>query len=435
MTPPRQCGVCGEHRPIVVRAGDGKPDTCERCYRNLGDCVTCGRHRDGSVLDGRFYCATCYPGTQSPCAICGHTKRVKANWPLGPVCATCRQRRGRAPAPCGHCGTTRVLVGRDDRGTDICGPCAGHPSLDFTCRRCGHPGDIYADGCCTRCVVAERLAELFDRGDGTVAPRLQPLLKVLKSANPWSVLNWLRRNTSTLLAEFAARPDALTHATLDALPQDQVTRFTRATLVVAGVLPDRHEQFAQLRLWADNTLRELPPRQQRILRPFAEWDVLRAARRRTARGRYTENAAAGDRAEIRAAIMFLTWLDDHDLQLHDVTSAHLERWLELHPTRAKALRAFLCWTHARHLTVKLTTTSPGRWLPSQFLTDDEHYQQLRRCLTERPCPWTYASPAPSSGSTHCRAPASSNSPVASSTATASTPTSRSPSTRYCCHHR
>ncbi|MEV0049473.1 hypothetical protein AB0H34_03130 [Saccharopolyspora shandongensis] len=217
-TPARTCGVCGQIRPIVARAAADRPDTCSRCYRHLGACVTCGQHRDGSVLEGRFYCDTCYPGVQRPCTLCGNTKRVKANWPVGPVCAACRQRRSRNPAPCADRGNTQVLVGRGNTGADICGPCAGHPDLDVSCRRCCHPGDIYADGCCTRCIVADRITAVFDRGDGTTAPQLQPLVTALKSAKPGRCSTWMRRSTAALLAELAAHPDTLTHATLDELP-------------------------------------------------------------------------------------------------------------------------------------------------------------------------------------------------------------------------
>ena len=45
------------------------------------------------------------------------------------------------------------------------------------------------------------------------------------------------------------------------------------------------------------------------LRPFAEWHVIRDARRRAAHHRYAEGTAAGDRTDTRTAIVFLRWLD------------------------------------------------------------------------------------------------------------------------------
>lgn len=386
-TPARLCGVCGEIRPIAFRAKDGRPDACGRCYRHLGDCVTCGRHRDGSNFEGRFYCERCYPGLQGVCVDCGATKRIETtSWPIGSLCAACRTRRNRHPAACARCGTVHVLVGRDEHGNDLCGPCTGHPELDWSCRRCGHPGDLYAEGCCTGCVVADRLDDLFDRGDGIAAPQLQPLVDALKAAKPWSVLTWLRHDTAALLAELGRHPDELSHATLDTLPQTYITHYARASLVSTGVLPQRAEHFAQLGLWSTRTLAGQPAHRLALLRPFVEWDVQRAARRRADRGRYGVNAAAADRSEISAAIEFLTWLDKIGKEMRAATQADLERWLELRPGRQKFIGTFLRWVRARRINRDLAIPAGSRTTPSQFLGDETHQQQLRRCLTDEDMP-------------------------------------------------
>jgi hypothetical protein len=124
----------------------------------------------------------------------------------------------------------------------------------------------------------------------------------------------------------------------------------------------------------------------RLLRPFVEWDVLRGARRRADRGRYTQNATAADRAEVRAAILLLDWLDAHDVELPAATPAHLEQWLELHPRRAKAIGAFLRWARARRITTDLAALACGWSMPSVFQDDDTHHEQLRRCLTDESLP-------------------------------------------------
>lgn len=382
-SPARRCGVCGDIRPINLRATADRPDTCGRCYRHLGDCTTCGRHCDGSIRDGRFYCETCYPGRQDVCVDCTRTKRIETSrWPVGLLCAACRARRTRNPAPCARCQTAHVLVGRNSNGAGICGPCSGRPELDWACQRCGQPGDIYTDGCCTGCVVSDRLDALFDRGDGTVATQLAPLVAALKATDPWNVQGWLRRSTAALLAELAEHPDALTHATLDVLPQNAMTRSTRATLVTTGVLPERHETLAQLELWAARALQDRLPRQLALLRPFVEWDVLRGARRRARRGAYTAGAALTDRQEITAAIILLDWLDDVGAELATATPAHLERWIELHPAKANTIGAFLRWARARRINTEFDIPRRPRTFPEVSLDDAQHHEQLRRCLTD-----------------------------------------------------
>uniref|UniRef100_UPI003F4972D2 hypothetical protein n=1 Tax=Amycolatopsis sp. CA-096443 TaxID=3239919 RepID=UPI003F4972D2 len=123
-----------------------------------------------------------------------------------------------------------------------------------------------------------------------------------------------------------------------------------------------------------------------MLRPFVEWDVQRAARRRADRGRYGANAAAADRSEISAAIEFLTWLDTVGTELRAATQADLERWLELRPGRLKFIGTFLRWVRARRINRDLEIPTGSRTTPSLFLGDETHQQQLRRCLTDEDMP-------------------------------------------------
>ncbi|MFD7258902.1 XRE family transcriptional regulator [Streptomyces sp. NPDC059874] len=380
-------------RRITVRATDHRPVTCDRCYRGpIDECVVCGRRRHGVRVSQRgwaFHCRSCQPRPSRRCDDCGAIRQVKAIWPLGTLCGTCHQRRKRNPEPCSQCSTTRVLAGRTPDGHGLCGPCAGRPDIDFACRRCGFPGDIYADSNCTRCVVTDQVHDLLSVEDGTIAPQLLPLAEALIAVeNAWSILDWLRRENSgaKTLPQLATRQDEITHDVLDSLPQDAVTRYVRAVLVATAVLPRRQEHFAQLELWLDSVLEQLPTHQARIIRPFAEWHVVRDARRRAERGRYTAGSASADRTDVRVAIEFLTWLDDHQLDLATVAQEDLDLWLTAHPTRRRGLSSFIRWTVARRLTAKLSVPPKRNSLPANFLTEDEYDKQLRRCLNDDTLP-------------------------------------------------
>ncbi|MFX0578377.1 hypothetical protein [Nocardia nepalensis] len=61
--------------------------------------------------------------------------------------------------------------------------------------------------------------------------------------------------------------------------------------MVTGVLPARNETLAQQQLWITAFLGDLPAQQQLILRPYAEWRILRTACR---------NAPVDDTATARA---------------------------------------------------------------------------------------------------------------------------------------
>ncbi|MCX4852132.1 hypothetical protein [Streptomyces sp. NBC_00893] len=312
---------------------------------------------------------------------------MQVNWPVGALCSGCYQRRRRKPTTCAQCGTLRTLVGRTEDGKNICGPCSGS-DIDFACRRCGYPGGIYADGSCARCVAKDRVSDLLSTEDGTVHPQLQPLADQLGAAQePWSVITWTRRGESArMLAGLVAQHQEITHDLLDGLPQAWRTLYVRELLVASGVLPKRQENFARLRLWIKDALVDLPPHHARVIRPFAEWGVLRDARRRADKGRYTAGAASVDRNDIRTTIKFMTWLDDNSITLADLSQEVLDLWMTSNSTRVRGLSAFIRWAVARRLTGKVTLPTRKYGLPSRFLHSDELNQQLRRCLNDASLP-------------------------------------------------
>ncbi|MGW0920619.1 XRE family transcriptional regulator [Streptomyces sp. NPDC002755] len=384
-SPPRLCDLCQQIKPISVRKAERQPAICGDCYRGpRRTCVLCGRVRHGfQRRSGEFHCASCCPRRSLPFADCGETKPVRVNWPVGTLCDTCYQRRKRKPAPCAQRGTLRTLVGRT-KGGNICGPCSG---TDFACRRCDCPGDIYVDGSCFCCVAKDRVRDLLSDEDGTIHPQLQPHAEQLGAAQePWSVITWTHRSDSArILAGLAAQHQEITHEILDELPQDWRTLYVRELLVAAGVLPKRQENFARLRLWTNDTLADLPPHHARVIRPFAEWGVLRDARRRAYKGRYTAGAATSDRVDIRTAIKFMTWLDDNSITLADLSQEVLDVWSTSNSTQVRGLSAFIRWAVAR-LMGKVTVPTKKYGLPSRFMHSDELNQQLRGCLNDDSLP-------------------------------------------------
>ena len=330
-TPARKCGVCGEVAQINTRATDTHPDTCKRCYRNIGECVVCGRTRaGGKYRGGPFHCVPCWPLRPRHCHYCQKDGIACATWPLGTICRDCYQRRVR-PAACATCMRTAVMVGHDAAGQDICAACSG-ADLDFTCKSCGAEGLDYSAGKCMRCASTEHVTNLLSDEAGQIASQLQPLADALATAHTGSIMTWLRVGKSArLLATLAAEQRPITHESLDELSQDGATHYIRELLVTTGILPAREEYFAQLQLWANRTIAHLPANQARIIRPYAEWRVIRDARRRVSRRPFTAGSAASDRQKIATAITFLTWVDEQQLTLDSITQLQLEQWLDTEP--------------------------------------------------------------------------------------------------------
>jgi hypothetical protein len=234
-------------------------------------------------------------------------------------------------------------------------------------------------------VATDRVHHLLAGEDGQITPVLVPLAQALTTGPlPSSVLKWLRRSPSArLLARLAAGRAEITHDLLDDLPQDRATWYVRDLLVHTQVLPKRHEYLEQLELWFRRLAQDLPTSHVEVIRPFAEWFIIRDARRRADRGRYSRNAAATDRDEIRAAMAFMRWLDDRQTPLARLSQPQLDIWLtEAKPTHRRSAAAFIKWTNKRGLTRDLEYPGRHRPLPVAFLDDEEHGEQLRRCMTD-----------------------------------------------------
>jgi hypothetical protein len=138
---------------------------------------------------------------------------------------------------------------------------------------------------------------------------------------------------------------------------------------------------------------ELSARHAHLIRPFAEWHIIRDARRRSARGRYTYAAHKGDCGNVLAAIDFLNWLDSQHLSLRRLQQPHLDAWAADRPTLRSRSIPFLRWSTARRLCPPgLSIEHPASQLPGHFQAQDEARNELLRCFNDTArCPWTSAS--------------------------------------------
>jgi len=185
-----ECSGCGRTRKIARRATASTPDVCYSCYQGASaTCSVCGETRPCQrVSSGSPICRSCRTRPPRPCFRCGRNRPVQAEWPAGPVCSGCYEHVRRHPAECAGCGAVRPLIGSNDQGRPVCGPCAGTPELDYTCRECGRGGEIHSGGRCFGCVLAERAHALLAGPSGEVSAQLRPLFTALTTVTnplPW----------------------------------------------------------------------------------------------------------------------------------------------------------------------------------------------------------------------------------------------------------
>jgi hypothetical protein len=329
--PQRPCGRCGQTHKIARRATASDPDLCYGCYQGaVAVCSACGETRSCQrISSGSPICRSCRTRPPRPCSRCGRDRPVQAEGPAGPVCVGCYEHVRRHPAECAGCGVVRPLIGSSEQGRPVCGPCAGAPRLDYTCRECGRGGEIHSSRRCFRCVLAERARILLAGLGGDVSAQLHPLLEALSSVtNPATVVKWLGTSRSArLLGRLARTGDPITHDLLDDLPQTQARHYVREVLVSSGVLPARNEHLERLAPWLEHLLADKPANHSRLIRPFTHWFVLRRARRAAARRTFTRGSADFVRARFLSALELLSWLDHRGQALHDLTQPDLDQWL------------------------------------------------------------------------------------------------------------
>lgn len=383
VAPKRECGRCGRVRSISRRATDHTPDLCYSCDPGPQDtCSRCARFTTRAGYQGGLpVCPRCYQHPLHRCDFCGELGRITARWPSGAICSACYPRVRATPRTCPGCEQSRTLNAVDGQGQPVCAECAG-AGTSYRCIRCGGPSDGYVRDRCAPCALRDRLDVLLSNSDGSVHPALRGVHAALSEwRNPRSVLTWLDRSDgATMLADLAQKNGGISHDDLDSYPRNRVTNYLRQALVHAGALPHRDEHVEQVETWLDEFLREQPPAHSQLLRPFANWVVLRRARQRSRRRPTTEATASWARQRIRAAADLLNYLDDRSQDLSSLDQRTLDQWLAAGRSTRHTVRDFIIWAARQRLARPLTVPHRQVIGPEQPLADDDRWQQLRQCI-------------------------------------------------------
>ncbi|CDO10463.1 hypothetical protein C1S82_01545 [Mycolicibacterium cosmeticum] len=393
--PTHTCIGCGRERPAQCITDDGA--LCNGCYARIRMSWTCGlcgvvRRRQGGSVLGPHLCGACHgvrTGTyrgrrsstpSSPCAFCHRERAVANHWPAGPICPPCSKKAKSYPQPCAECRDVAVLIGLDESGGRICGPCVG-TTLDYRCRECAQPG-VQVDGRCSRCVTADLLADALRGPSGSVPGSLQPLLEALRAApDPRSVAVWLNGSTAAdLLRDLASTGEPVTHAALDAQAPGRHVNYIREILVRTEILPPRNDELGRLGPWLERHLADQPHHHARVVRNYAEWCLLHRIRR--ARRPLTKSGAARFRFRVCVAMEFLAWIEDRGRTIDTVDQGDVDRWLAHGNWRQREIRPFLQWTAQRRLTRGISASAIRPRPPSIFIEESVNLEQLQRCLTD-----------------------------------------------------
>ena len=266
----------------------------------------------------------------------------------------------------------------------ICATCAGEPAGP-SCRVCGAAErQNYADGCCARCVLAERLDSLAAAGDPAAVAVLGRYLTALKDgAKPWSVLNWMTVSPAyDTVCELVAGTVALSHDALDDVDRGHSTRYLRAALVRHGALAARSDADG-LGVWIAAEIARMPESEDRThLRAFATWQIQHDLTRRARRGQTTRSSQRLARTRIRTAAALICWLHARGLTLSDLRQAHLDTWLADGASTRRRARDFITWAAHGGLVAKLHVPPLAGQAIGDPLDDDRRLGIVRRLLSD-----------------------------------------------------
>lgn len=388
--PERECGVCGSVGRLYRRERAGEPAVCVACYHKpKTHCELCGRLRTCAAnreRGGASVCATCR-AKKIECTRCGRTRALGANLPLGVVCDSCYTAIRRRITPCPACGDRQPLVATASDGTLICGPCAGR-EVDYACGRCRKVALKGAGGnLCYECATGDRIDVLLADYTGTDRDAITAALPAGRTGE--AVWQYLApgKPAAELIERLVGTGKPISHALLDAQPQDTTVHRLRAILMNGDVLPERADHLERLVPWLDEQLADQPAHIAHPVRTWMHWRVLRRARRRLATRPFTAAAAHFVRSQALATLRFLAWVDRCGLSLAGLTQGHLERWLTCDGgPSAPIIRDFLVFAADRGLAPELTVPERIASDPLTVLADDERWHHLHRALNEETLP-------------------------------------------------
>jgi integrase len=342
------CGRCGKLSPIAQRATADEPALGRCCWRApIAVCSRCGRRR--------------------PCRR-AHTAE--------PVCDTCSQSTCR----CSVCGRSRPVAARVD-GEPLCGWCwRTRHATDTICARCGARGAVVGGLCCA-CRLDNRVAQLRNTAQPSIAERMAPYLDALAgSPTPASTLRWMQTPSIKLLQRLLTGDIELSHRGLD---EEQAARPSRAitslpaALVEHAVLDRRDETSARFAQWLPDTLAKLPDGADRTqIRAFATWEIATQLAQLADHGPVQPSAIKHAHSQVRQAVLLTGWLHAQDLTLLDLHQDLLGSWITGGSSTRYAIHGFISWLN-RSGPNELRIRWPSGHAERPFPPDTTHLAALR----------------------------------------------------------
>ena len=376
--PVRRCGECGQQRTVHLRARDGEPDLCFRCWKlQKARCSICGEYRRCYwARQGRPTCSRCVAEPTARCSHCDRRGQIAALTDRGPQCLACWRAAQSGRHACRQCRRRRRPAAWTD-GAPICAECNGTGTIRY-CQDCGLEGHDFRSKRCHRCTLNHTIQELREHGNADAVAKLNPLLRRLEQHNkPRSALAWLERSSAAPAFVGMLRGEIpISHEALDEHDAGQATAYLRSWLVADGILEPREERLARFERWAQTTLQATAEHPDHAhLAAYARWELQPDFARRLRRGLARASSLRHLYGKLRIAVHLTTWLHEQGLSLVDLRQSHVDAWLAGTPSRVVATRGFVDWLQRAGLSPRITVMRPA---PRTSTTPIDHSTRLRQ---------------------------------------------------------
>ncbi|GAB4596036.1 hypothetical protein [Mycobacterium avium] len=281
--------------------------------------------------------------------------QLRVYWPGDQLCHSCFYSAMRTQGICPICGHDGVLPGSCSQSDPrpVCLTCAGIPG-NYTCRTCGHEGEIYRRGICARCALRDDLCKILLHHPADLAA-MQTLIEVLCSVDrPESILTWKRNiQVLELLGGITSGAIPLTHEGFTAAGSGRHVDHLRSLLQHHGLLPERDEHLARFEVWLAAKLDAVAsPAVRAPVEQFATWHHLRRLRSESKPGQSSDGPKRSAKQEITETIKFLTWLEKtHNRIIADCTQQDVDEYLASGPTTRHLIRTFFIWAKKSKINV------------------------------------------------------------------------------------
>jgi integrase len=254
------------------------------------------------------------------------------------------------------------------------------------CRTCGAEDELYSGGQCWTCVLAATVDRvLTDPNTGVMTDALVPIalaLKSMKRAN--SGLTWLRQPHVTTFLEQLALEAAITHASINALPNSRTREYVRGLLVEHGALPRQDDLAAHFATWAGTALTRCNnPANRDLIRRYIRWHHQRRMNNMPV---VTHGTFLRAKQNVTVAIDFTNWLHDHGIALDELNQGHLDAWQASGPSTREHASSLLRWAQRIRLVDSRLRLTGHRRGNSHILSSSEQRTAVERTVNQPTLP-------------------------------------------------